>query len=80
LKTENEDRKLAPAKMVSLIFGIVMVVLYIGLGTTIIFYPPGFLNLPGSYSTALGIMLIVYGIFRAYKIYQRYQSGPDTEL
>ncbi len=49
-----------------------MVVLYIALGTTIIFRPPWMKNIPEQPARILGITLILYGLFRAWKVYRRY--------
>ncbi len=49
-----------------------MVVLYIGLGTTIIFRPPLVQHIPERTGRIFGIVLIIYGIFRAAKVFSRY--------
>ena len=53
-------------------FGIIMVVLYFILGTTFIFLAPERIRVPEKYATPFGILLIAYGLFRAYKYYKRY--------
>lgn len=49
-----------------------MVVLYIVLGTTIIFRAPLMRNIPEHYARAFGVLLILYGIYRAYQLYRRF--------
>jgi hypothetical protein len=53
-------------------FGIVMVVLYVGLGTTIIFKAARIPNVPPLYAQLFGIFLIFYGLFRGYNVYRKY--------
>lgn len=72
LEDQNERRKLAVADQVSKVFGIVMVVLYIVLGTTIIFKAHLMANIPENTARMFGVVLILYGLFRAYKVYLRY--------
>ena len=51
-------------------FGIIMVVLYFILGTTFIFYTPE--RIPEQYAKPFGVLLIAYGLFRAYKFYRKF--------
>ena len=53
------------------VFGIIMVVLYFILGTTFIFFIPEE-RIPAQYATPFGILLFVYGFYRAYKYYRKY--------
>jgi hypothetical protein len=52
------------------VFGIIMVVLYLILGTTFLFYAPE--RIPEQYAKPFGVLLYLYGFFRAYKYYRRY--------
>jgi len=52
-------------------FGIVMVVLYIALGTTIIFRAP-LMNVRREYAVGFGVLMIAFGLFRGYQYYRRY--------
>ncbi len=63
--------KLEVAEKVSKVFGIIMVVLYITLGTTIIFKAHLMTNIPEPTARTFGVILILYGLFRAYKIFRR---------
>ena len=63
---------MAVADQVSRVFGIIMVVLYLVLGTTIIFKAHLMSNIPENTARMFGVVLILYGLFRAYKVYLRY--------
>lgn len=52
-------------------FGVVMPLCYIVLGGLVIWRSSDFLNLPPTYALILGCVLIVYGIFRCYRAYQK---------
>jgi hypothetical protein len=75
LEEKHERQKPAIPGIVSMSFGIVMVVLYITLGTTIIFKAAHIPNIPPAYAQIFGIMLIFYGIFRGYKVYRNHTSA-----
>lgn len=52
------------------VFGIIVVVLYLILGTTFIFFTPeGILD---QYAVPFGLLLYAYGLFRAYKYYRKF--------
>lgn len=67
----REERKLELAEAIGKAFGIIMVVLYFLLGTTFIFYVPDE-KIPAQYATPFGIILFLYGFYRAYRYYKRY--------
>jgi hypothetical protein len=72
-----ERQKLALADLVSKSFGIIMVVLYLIIGTTFIFKAGEIRStIPQSYFIAFGVLLILYGFFRAYKLYKKFFSAP----
>ena len=48
-----------------------MSLLYIGLGIVVLWNRET-INLPKLYSISLGVLLIAYGTFRTYRIYQKY--------
>lgn len=56
-----------------------MVVLYMGLGTTIIFNAAQVPNVPPHYAQIFGVLLIVYGCFRGLNLYRKYFSGHESE-
>ena len=71
MEESREDRKLMVSEAIGKAFGIIMVVLYFILGTTFIFYTPSE-RIPEEYAKPFGVLLIAYGLFRAYKYYKRY--------
>ena len=56
-----------------------MVVLYVGLGTTIIFNAAQVPNVPPLYAQLFGVLLIVYGLYRGLNVYRKYVAGRDAE-
>jgi hypothetical protein len=85
LETQSEEHKSSAPEQISKIFAIVMVVLYFGLGTTIIFKAPDirsniplFQNTSVSYIQAFGIITVCYGLFRGYKAYRLYFSRSES--
>ena len=56
-----------------------MVVLYMGLGTTIIFNAAQVPNVPPLYAQIFGVLLIVYSIFRGFNLYRKYFSDHESE-
>jgi hypothetical protein len=51
-------------------FGFIMVIVYLGVGSWLIFSPIDIGRLSTTTRVILGIMMIFYGIFRAYRAYQ----------
>jgi hypothetical protein len=72
MRTNPNEVKMSPFDVVIKYLAGAMAVLYIVIGTAILLRSPVFFNLPGRYSWMLGLLLIAYGIFRGYKVYQRY--------
>lgn len=56
-----------------------MVVLYIVIGTTIIIKAPDLQNIPYNYAVVFGTLLILYGFFRAFKLYRKHYSSSSDE-
>jgi hypothetical protein len=82
VEDRREERKKSRNNGINVInkgFGIVMVILYIVLGITIIFRAVDIGTIPQDYARAFGVMLLFYGMFRGYKLYRRYYSGPESE-
>jgi hypothetical protein len=52
--------------------GLVMAVLYLTLGVIVLNGSNRLFNLPRSYALIFGITLILYGLFRGYRIYQKH--------
>lgn len=77
MRTKPNEVKMSPFDAVIKYLAGAMAVLYIVIGTAILLRTPVFLNLPGRYSWLLGLLLIVYGVFRGYKVYQRYFKNNE---
>ena len=60
-------------------FGVIMVVLYFVIGTTIIIKAPEMREIPEPYALIFGVFLIFYGFIRAYKVYRKYFSVSEEE-
>jgi hypothetical protein len=52
--------------------GIIMALLYLVLGVAVITSSNGLFNLPEPYAKIFGSILILYGAFRSFRIYQKY--------
>jgi hypothetical protein len=74
LKQNIEEERLAVSSLVAKIFGIIMVVLYVALGTTIIIKSRQQTVVEPKYAVVFGSVLILYGFFRAFKVYRTHYS------
>jgi hypothetical protein len=74
----KDKRPLVPP-VVSISLAIVMVVLYVGLGTTIIFSAAQVPNVPPLYAQIFGVLLIVYGLFRGRNVYRKHFTNDDSD-
>jgi len=54
------------------LFGVIMVLVYIAVGIALITNPGGIFNMPAQFSIPAGGLLIVYGCFRGFRLYQDY--------
>ncbi|HEX6226633.1 MAG TPA: hypothetical protein VFZ52_19565 [Chryseolinea sp.] len=52
--------------------GILMAVIYVVGGVTVLVRSQTLTSIPEAYSTPLGAALMAYGLFRGYRLYQRY--------
>lgn len=52
--------------------GILMATIYVTAGITILFRPHELFNIPKPYIAPLGLGLTGYGLFRGYRLYQKY--------
>ena len=52
--------------------GILMAAVYVGAGITVLIRSRELANIPRPYILPLGIALTAYGIFRGYRLYQKY--------
>lgn len=72
MDTESDPYKPTSTEMVTKYFGVIMVLGYIAIGVTMVLPSSRVFNLPRMYAVPLGILMIAYGIFRGYKLYQRH--------
>lgn len=77
MKRKSEDERLAIPNLVARVSGIIMVVLYVAIGTTIIFRADDQRVVQPAYAIIFGVVLILYGAFRAYKVYRSYHSRHE---
>ncbi|MCD8388428.1 MAG: DUF308 domain-containing protein [Bacteroidales bacterium] len=66
-QTESRPVVPAPKRAVSIAFGIFMIIVYVGVGVLLLV---NFFRWDGSFTwvrIVLGILLIIYGVFRAYR-------------
>ena len=56
--------------------GILMATVYVTAGITVLFRSHELFNIPKPYIVPLGIGLTTYGIFRGYRLYQKYFKKP----
>ena len=52
--------------------GILTTVIYIGMGIVVLVSSNELFNIPDRYSLPLGSLLLVYGLFRAYRVYRSF--------
>lgn len=63
---ETRDVVPAPKRSVAIAFGIFMIIVYIGVG---ILFLTNFFNIAHWINIVLGVLFIVYGIFRGYRMF-----------
>jgi hypothetical protein len=68
---ESEEKKLIPDN-ISKISGFIMVVLYLVIGTTIIFKAPQMPEGREKFALIFGSFMILYGMYRGYRHYRKY--------
>jgi hypothetical protein len=52
--------------------GFAMSLIYMVAGVTVLLQPGALFNIPKPYVVPIGIALTVYGLFRSYRLYQKY--------
>jgi len=72
MEPKPEGYKVTKIEMVIRSFGFIISLLYIGLGVLILrnsaeFFP----GLPAKYIVPAGSLMIAYGVFRGYRVYQK---------
>jgi hypothetical protein len=58
------------------LFGIIMVLVYVGFGIALLTNSSGITNVPRQYAIPLGSFLILYGCFRGFRLYQELFRNP----
>ena len=61
--------KFSIAEKVNILFGIIMVLIYFTAGIVIMFIETILPNVEGSYKMWFGLVILIYGIYRLYKVY-----------
>jgi hypothetical protein len=72
MKMESDEYKTTGLEAVVKYLGAIMALAYIGIGAMFIARSETVFHVPGEYAVPLGILLIAYGLFRGYKVYQRF--------
>jgi hypothetical protein len=54
------------------LFGVIMVMVYVAIGVALISNMEGILNVPSPFSMPIGALLIFYGCYRGFRLYQDY--------
>ena len=67
-KNENLSRQKKTIKTTGMLFGILMIVVYCGMAYLMIFSSIFNQNLPEYFRYIAGVLLFLYGIFRAYRL------------
>jgi hypothetical protein len=72
MKQTSDEFKITPGGGVVKYLGLLMAVVYIGVGGLIIMGPSAQFNIPDKYTLPLGSLLLAYGLFRGYRVYAKY--------
>ncbi len=67
-KNENLSQQKKPITTTGILFGILMIVVYCGMAYLMIFSSIFNQNLPEYFRYIAGVLLFLYGIFRAYRL------------
>lgn len=59
-------------------FALFMSLIYVMIGSVMIGGSPLLNNIPRKYSLILGGAMIVYGLFRGYRVYQKYFTSHES--
>ncbi len=78
MKPESEPFRMTTFTSVMKYFGMVMALLYVAAGLTLVLQSHGLFDIPGQYAIPLGISLMGYGVFRGYRLYQKYFQKEST--
>ena len=53
-------------------FEFIMALIYLGAGTFLLVSPPQSANFASKYALYIGIVLVIYGLVRGYRVYKKY--------
>jgi hypothetical protein len=59
-------------------FALFMSLIYLMLGAALLANSPFFATVPRKYTLIFGGLMIVYGLFRGYRTYQKYFTGHEN--
>ena len=74
---EDGNHHMPTFEVVMKYLGILMAFIYVTAGITVLFKSQELFSVPKPYIVPLGIGLMSYGIFRAYRLYQKYFRKPS---
>lgn len=72
MRTDSDKYKVTPFEAAMKYVGLIVAIVYIGFGIAIIFRSKEIFNLSGNYFIGLGALLIVYGLYRGYRVISKY--------
>ena len=72
MRTDSDKYKVTPFEAAMKYVGLVMAIVYIGLGIAITLNSKELFKISSAYAPALGVILIVYGVFRGYRVFSKY--------
>lgn len=73
---QTEKKAISFGKIIRITFGILMIAIYLGMGYLML---SNFFEVPRYVSLSLGILFIVYGIYRGYRLYKGMDYTIKTE-
>lgn len=72
MRAGSGDFKDSKFDLVMKLIGIIMSLVYVIAGALVITNSSALFNVPTSYAFAVGSLLVVYGLFRGYRVYTKY--------
>lgn len=73
MRTDSDQYKMTPYEVVMKYVGMTVAIIYIVMGIAIVIRSQDHIfNLSPAYSITFGVLLILYGIFRVYRVYSRH--------
>jgi hypothetical protein len=73
----DSDQYMTTFEIVMKYLGILMALIYVTAGVTVLYRSRELFNIPQPYIVPLGIGLMSYGLFRGYRLYQKYFKKPS---